>query len=272
MLRPAAGLRTMKHEGKSRRLRERVKLTLPVRVECRETADFRWTEVSRLIDVTPFGARFTLSHPTETGRLLHLTLPMPRQLRCFDHAEEQYRVWAVLRWSVSLTKTPPRGPTEAKARAGEKASFEVGVAFVGKRPPASYERDPSLRYEVKSLAPEGDSYALVERQPPAPSASGQSGRTMETRLTMPMDVIIEAFDERGEVQMREQTVTENISRHGAAVWTTLQVERGRFVRLTSAAQGLSVTAAVRARRVGADGVMRLHLEFTDREWPLEGLD
>jgi PilZ domain len=195
---------------------------------------------------------------------------MPRQLRCFDHAEEQYKVWAVVRWNVRLSRPTPRGP--AASRADERTRFEVGVAFVGKRPPASYERDPSLRYEVKSLAPDGSSYALVERQPPARGAAGPSGRTMETRLTMPMDIIVEAFDERGEVQMREQTVTENISRHGASVWTTLQVERGRFVRLTSAAQGLSVTAAVRARRAGADGVMRLHLEFTDREWPLEGLE
>jgi hypothetical protein len=67
-------------------------------------------------------------------------------------------------------------------------------------------------------------------------------------------------------------VTENISRRGAAVWTTLKVDRGRFVRLTSADSGLSVIAAVRAARTGPDGIPRLHLEFIDRQWPLEGLD
>jgi hypothetical protein len=89
---------------------------------------------------------------------------------------------------------------------------------------------------------------------------------------MPVDVVVEAFDERGVAQAREQTVTENISRRGASVWTTLQLERGRFVQLTSVAQRVSVTAVVRARRAGPDGVMRLHLEFVDREWPLEGLE
>jgi hypothetical protein len=44
------------------------------------------------------------------------------------------------------------------------------------------------------------------------------------------------------------------------------------VRLTSVAQRVSITAVVRSRRPGPDGVMRLHLEFVDREWPLEGLE
>ena len=56
-------------KDKSKRLRERVKLALPVRVQCRESAEHEWVEMSRLIDVTPFGARFVLTHPTERGRL-----------------------------------------------------------------------------------------------------------------------------------------------------------------------------------------------------------
>src|SRR5918998_483863 len=111
----------MAYEGKSQRLRERVKLTLPVRVECRETADFRWTEVSHLIDVTPFGAGFTLTRLTEVGRLLLLTLPMPRQLRSFDHAEDQYKVWAVVRHV--------RQHRGAGGRAAGPPRFEVGTAF-----------------------------------------------------------------------------------------------------------------------------------------------
>src|SRR5215216_3773601 len=87
----------MNFDGKSRRMRERLELSLPVRVFGRESEDMDWVETTRLIDVTPFGARFPLTHPTEPGRLLHLTLPMPRQLRCFDHVEDQYRVWALVR-------------------------------------------------------------------------------------------------------------------------------------------------------------------------------
>ena len=242
-------------DHKSKRVRERIKLALPVRVHCRESAGHEWTEISRLVDVTPFGARFPLTRPTERGRLLHLTLPMPRQLRCFDHIEDQYRVWAlVCRLSV--------GPEFA----GE-ARYEVGVAFTGKHPPASYVRDPSTLYEADSVSAEDNLWRLKEVE----QKSG-SKRSEQTRLQMAIGVRLEVFDAEGRVTAGEQTVTENISRRGAAVWTTLQVERGRFVRLTSTETGLSVVAAVRAARTGADGIPRLHLEFIDRRWPLEGIE
>src|SRR5215203_5095371 len=120
-----------------KRIRERLQLTLPVRVRGRETPNFEWTEVTRLANVTPFGAGFNLRHPTEKGRLLHMTIPMPRQLRVFDHIEDQYRVWGVVRYIKS--KMSDRGTT-----------FEVGVAFIGKSAPASYEKEPWKRYEVST--------------------------------------------------------------------------------------------------------------------------
>jgi len=102
---------------------------------------------------------------------------------------------------------------------------------------------------------------------------GKSGvRSEKTRLQVAVGVRVEAFDEEGRVSASEETVTENISRHGAAVWTTLKTERGRFVRLTNMETGLSIIAVVRAARLGPDGIPRLHLEFMDREWPIEGLE
>jgi len=246
-------------KDKSKRLRERVKLALPVRVQCRESAEHEWVEMSRLIDVTPFGARFVLTHPTERGRLLHMTLPMPRQLRCFDHVEDQYRVWALVR------HVTPRAQSGAS---GTTISFEVGVAFTGKTPPASYIADPSMLYDVNSVSAENSLWTVREIENP-----GKSGvRSEKTRLQVAVGVRVEAFDEEGRVSASEETVTENISRHGAAVWTTLKTERGRFVRLTNMETGLSIIAVVRAARLGPDGIPRLHLEFMDREWPIEGLE
>src|SRR6266481_3833408 len=127
----------MSEKRPQKRIRERLELKLPVRIHSRETPDFEWTEMTRLINVTPFGAGFTLKHPTEKGRLLHMTIPMPRQLRVFDHVEDQYRVWALVRYVRTIESDDPRQPL-----------FEVGVAFIGKRPPSSYEQDPARRYEV----------------------------------------------------------------------------------------------------------------------------
>src|ERR671910_625364 len=125
----------MSEQRNWKRIRERLALHLPVRVRCRETPDFEWTEMTRLTNVTPFGAGFTLKRPTERGRLLHMTIPMPRQLRVFDHVEDQYRIWAIVRFVKSSTTA-------------ESSAFEVGVAFIGKHPPRSYEEDPAKRYDI----------------------------------------------------------------------------------------------------------------------------
>jgi hypothetical protein len=251
----------MKFNAKSKRMRERLELSLPVRVHCRERADYEWVEMSRLIDVTPFGARFGLSHPTEPGRLMHLTMPMPRQLRCFDFVELQYRVWSLVRNIKALPLV-----------AGKPANFAVGVAFIGKRPPPSYERDPTKRYEVAGSVTESGLWLLREMTERAEAHVPSTDPRPETRHSLPIEVTVEVYDEKGAINARETTVTENISRRGAAVFTTLGVERGSLIRLSSTQYNLAVVAAVRARRAGADGIMRLHLEFIDREWPLEGIE
>ena len=240
-------------------MRERLELSLPVRVFGRESEDLEWVEKSRLIDVTPFGARLTISRPTEPGRLLYLTLPMPRQLRCFDHVEDQYRVWSLVRNIRML-----------EAEGDKPLRYEVGVAFIGKRPPASFERDPTTRYEVAASVTEAGLWNITERDQKRHVPS-DAPRT-DTRHHIPIEVIVEALDENGQVSASETTATENISRRGAAVFTTLDLTRGRFVRVTSTQYQISVIAAVRARRTGENGVPRLHLEFVDKQWPLGELE
>lgn len=243
----------MSEQKNWKRIRERLELKLPVRVHCRETIDLAWTEITRLIDVTPFGAGFTLKRPVEKGRLLHMTIPMPRQLRVFDHVEDQYRVWALVRYVKSTA--PPGSPTQL---------FEVGVAFIGKRAPRSYEEDPSRRYEIGGRTT--DSLNVTEDWVPTELAT--SDKRTYTRHNIPVDMLIETFDENGKVEMSEHTVTENISEKGAAIYTTLSLPVGRFIRLSSEQYKLSAYAAIRGHSMGPSGVPRIHVEFIDREWPL----
>src|SRR5216110_3876987 len=135
---------------KSRRLRGRVGLRLPVRVQGRDSIDHDWTEMSRLVDVTPFGARLRLKRPTEVGRLLLLTLAMPRKLRCFDHIEDQYRVWSLVRNVRFLDANKQLG-----------AVVEIGVAFVGKRPPKSFAVDPLQRYDIAKTSAGANLWAVT---------------------------------------------------------------------------------------------------------------
>lgn len=236
-----------------KRIRERLELKLPVRVRCRETTDLEWTEITRLLDVTPFGAGFTLKRPIEKGRLVHMTIPMPRQLRVFDHVEDQYRVWALVRY-VRQTSPPD----------GKVLLFEVGVAFVGKQPPRSYEADPAKRYEIGALTPGH----LTKVDDWTPEELSPSDKRSHTRHNIPVDMLVETFKENGEVDFSERTVTENISLQGAAIYTTLNLPVGRFVRLTSEQYKTSLYAAVRGYSMGPSGMPRIHVEFIDREWPL----
>ena len=231
-----------------KRIRERLPLSLPVRVRGRETPAFEWTEVTRLSNVTPFGAGFTLKHPTEKGRLLHMTIPMPRQLRVFDHVEDQYRIWAVVRYIKTSV-------------VNETTVFDVGVAFIGRRPPASYEQEPWRRYDVVNTTFQAAKSADEILIPFADQRS-------YTRHHMAVDMRLEIVNENGQVIEREQTVTENISAKGATLFTTLEIPPGRFVRVTSEQYRITAHAAIRSRSTGADGIPRIHVEFIDKEWPL----
>jgi hypothetical protein len=89
----------------------------------------------------------------------------------------------------------------------------------------------------------------------------------ESRQLIPVDVLIEVF--KGDKLVKsEYTVTENISRWGGAVFTSLDVVPGTFVKMSSERYAAAVLAVVRARRAGPGGIMRLHLEFVGGEWPL----
>ena len=202
------------------------------------------------MNVTPFGAGFTLRRPTEKGRLLHLTIPMPRQLRVFDHVEDQYRVWGIVRYM--RPEITERG-----------AVFLVGLAFIGKKAPDSYYKQPWRRYDVTTGAFD-------------PSSAGEEilnptlleDRRSETRHNIAVDMNLEVVDENGVVVASEQTVTEDISSHAATLFTTLDLQQGRFVRLHSEQYRTTAHAAIRSRHIAPDGIARLHVEFVDKEWPL----
>jgi hypothetical protein len=238
----------MSEQRNWKRIRERLALHLPVRVRVRETPDHEWTEMTRLMNVTPFGAGFTLKRPTEKGRLLHMTIPMPRQLRVYDHVEDQYRIWAIVRYlKTEFTE--------------DGIVFYVGVAFIGKKPPASYEQEPWRRYDVAT--------SFSERLPTTEQIIDAAfTNDQRTRHQIAADMRVEMLDEKGAVIATEQTVSENISPSGATLFTTLNLDQGRFVRLTSEQYKITIHAAIRSRHIGPDGIARIQVEFIDKEWPL----
>jgi hypothetical protein len=210
-------------------------------------------EQSRLVDVSHFGAGFTLTRPVEPGRLILLSIPLPHQLRCFDHAEPQYSVWSLVCHASAIRK----------AQNQQSASFRVGVAFLGKRPPSAYEEDPTIRYEPLPIdGGQTTMWKVSERRP-------DIQQRRETRLVIPLEVLIEVLDENGKPVLQENTVTETMSSLGTCVPTSLNVGVGRILRVTSARDHVSLFAAIRSRKLAPDGVPRLGLEFLGERWPLQ---
>lgn len=231
-------------------------MALPARVYGRESGNREWNEMTRLVDVSPFGARFRLMRPVDIGRLLRLTLKMPHQMRVFDHVEDQYRVWSIVRNAHLLEQKTPKD-----------SLLEIGVAFIGKRPPKSYEANPALRYEIAQTTLESQLWAAQEDSVEQLAEIVIDDHRKDTRQLIPVDVLIEVYD-ADKIVRTEQSVTENISPRGATVFTELDVPPGTFVKMSNERYNAVVLGVVREQRVGADGITRLHLEFVGSEWPL----
>lgn len=245
-------------EEESRRI-NRMSLTLPIRVESQVNGSVSWNEITRLNDVSAFGAGFNLRRPVRRGRLLQLTIPLPRKMRCFDFTEPQYKVWGLVRSCVTKSST------------AVSETHAVGVAFIGKNPPHSYLNDPAKLFEI-SHRDNGNLWHVVDAQLNPDERHLPKELRRHSRYSIPANLIVEKVDGDGNVLRSEPTVTENLSLGGASIFTSLDVETGSFVRVKSDQYNVSIIAVVRGRRVAADGIPRLHIEFVDRFFPLEGIE
>lgn len=145
--------------------------------------------------------------------------------------------------------------------------LEVGVAFIGKRPPRSYDENPARRYEIAQTKLESQLWLAQEDSVEQLTEIATDDRRKESRQLIPIEVLVEVYD-GDKIVSSEQSVTENISGKGAAIFTSLILEPGTFVRMSSERYNAVVLGVVRRRRTGTDGITRLHLEFVGSEWPL----
>jgi hypothetical protein len=244
-------------EQDARRIR-RINLPLPIRVEHSVARGNSMNEITRLIDVSAYGAGFNLQHPIKRGRLVQMTIPLSRQLRNYDYLEPQYKVWGLVRHCIPI-----------REKSGEK--YAIGTAFIGKNPPNSYQENPAKLYEI-SHREESNFWHVVEAPTVPDESSLPKADRRHTRHQIPIGITLELLDDIGNSIAKESTVTENISLGGASVFTGLRAEVGSFLRLTSEQYRVIITAIVRGKRNGNDGIPRLHIEFFDRYFPLEGIE
>ena len=231
--------------------REALSLSLPVKIEARAPDNKVWREMSRVEGVSTTSADFYLTRPVEVGQLLLLKMPIKKDLRLFDFDKGQYRVWSIVR---SCNPSLPDG----------NSLYRVSVAFIGPEPPASFSLDPATIYKLNKIGENGFWQISELRKGPE--------NRRQPRYHIPIDVRIAVYDEQENIVAEENTVTENISGSGASVFSELPLDIGDSVKFINQCGSFSANAIVRNRRVGKDNLPRLHLEFINVSFPLEGID
>jgi hypothetical protein len=200
-------------------------LSVPVRVRGHDPDGTPWEEMTATEDASFGGASFLLKHAHGVGQVLHLSLPLPRNFRRYDLTETSYGTYALVR----------------STRTTQSAARVAGVMFLGKVPPKGFAVGPGGRFRLPQ-----DSRAAAERR-------------REERLQLFVNLRLRR---RGDARtLEEQTVTEDVSRGGARVFTTLPFSRGEALTVSDLAGEVSTEAVVRNVSVGRDRVTRLNLQF-----------
>ncbi len=241
----------MSNYPETRRRCPRIPMRLPTVISFRPSERSVLRELTSSISVSPYGASFHIRRRFEPGQVIHISLPLPREMRKFDESAEEFTTYAVVRYcrAVVLNQTQAN---------------QVGVAFIGKEPPPSYRKNPLCLYKTSGY--EGDAlWNIIETE-------DALDRREHPRYTVPVTVILEVRDPSGLPIAEESTVAENIGSGGAAVFSCLALKVGDFVKVRCDQYNVALNAEVRNIRTGKDGMPRLHLKFTDGEFPLEGIE
>ena len=221
-----------KATNNNRRRTDRFKLAIPARVAGVDgTADKKWSEITETLDISRTGVRLRLNRPVRYGMVLYLSLPLPPKLRSHGFADAGYNVYALVR-----RIEPPK-----------KGVRIIGLEFIGEHPPPGYLEKPWATFRTKR-------WAGNERRRAPRIERAEAVRIEYISAAMPSTV-------------REEVMTENVSRTGLRVIVRAAPLEFDLLRITSTSRHFDGLAMLRNRFQGKDGLERLCLQFLDKEWP-----
>jgi hypothetical protein len=208
-------------------------LSLPVRVQGFEPDGKSWEEMTTSEDASYSGCAFLIKHRVAQGQALHLSMPLPKHFRQYDITDPSYHVYALVR-----DVTPGKDHTR------------LGTLFLGKQPPKGYGDKPGSRF-------------LMPNDPkPAPRE-----RRAHQRLDVFLNLKLRRQDGGAVGAQEEKTVSENLSRRGARVLTSLAVARGEVLDVEELQGTFRSRAEIRNIYIGKDNIPRLNLCFLDADVP-----
>jgi hypothetical protein len=226
-------------------------MSLHAVIKARDSEDSAWKEVADVASVSATGAGFYIQRECQVGTILSLMLPLSPHLRCYDHDKELYRVWGLVQHCQPLS--------------GEEAvGYHVGVAFIGKNSPESYSENPSQGYKICGMNEDG-LWKITEARSPFKARR-------HVRYWTNVDLYLALIDAQRDSMTGERTSTENVSKSGAAVFSSMDVNVGDRVKFICERFDFSGLAVVCNRQLGSDGRSRLHLQFVENMFPVEKLN
>ena len=226
----------------------RVPVELKTVVQVKESDEETWKEVITVTTISRSGASFMLSRPCAVAKLVALVLPMPPELRAYDHHAEVYPVMGLVQYCNEST-------------VDDVTKYHVGVAFIGKQVPDSYKADPRQSYMISGMDAEG-----LWRITEAESTFKTRGHS---RFWLAIDVSLTLIGKEKGNTVKEDAVTQNVSARGASVKCSLQAVAGDKVKFACKALDFYAIALVRNRKQPADAPATLHLEFIDDQFPID---
>ncbi|HVG18192.1 MAG TPA: DnaJ domain-containing protein, partial [Blastocatellia bacterium] len=216
----------------NRRRYERFKLCVPALITGHDSANGRWQEVAKTVDVSRRGVALSMKKHVRHGAVMHVTLPLPTKFRSHGFSEPGYNMYAIAR-----RVEPPKDGVRI-----------VGLEFIGANPPAGYLHKPWATFRTQKW-------------------SGPD-RRREPRFERVEPVVIEYLNNSHQSVGKEVAFTENVSISGARVTVNAAPEEFDMVRIISADRSFESLALLRNQFAASDGLERLCLQFLDNKWPV----
>jgi hypothetical protein len=205
-----------------------------------------WSETAEVTSLSSSGVGFFMTRSCEAGQLVSLIMPMPIHLRRYDRDKRFYRIWGLVQHCYQAN--------------GDEAGFHIGVALIGKEPPASYGLRPDGCYRISGTAPNG-LWKVEDLERKFMKRSG-------VRYWNSIEASLLKLNDDLDPTAAENSVTENISESGASVFSDLRVSVGDRIKFQTSSPRFSSLCIVRHRRIGDDDRTRIHLQFIDNSFPV----
>jgi hypothetical protein len=224
----------------------RVPAELKAVIQVKEGDGVSWKEVADISTVSRNGAGFSLSKPCVVGRLITIVLPLPRELRAYDHDKDLYPVMAIIQYCN-------------EGMMGDEKVFHVGAGFVGKTIPDSFKIDPTQNYRITGMNKEG-LWEITE-------SGRQFQNRKKPRYWVSLPISLSLINKEDKSIRREETFTKNVGAGGLSIATALNPNVGDKIKV--ACKPLDFYAIGVVRNLTPGDSPTVHLEFMEDEFPIE---